>query len=236
MNGIHDMGGMDGFGPVVAERDEPVFHEEWEKRVFGLTNYVLGMIGRNVDEFRHAIERIPPEHYLATSYYERWLQAVETLLREHGALTRQELDALPQADLASIPRPAAQVAAAARRHPKSRARFKPGDRIRVRNINPPGHTRCPRYVRGRLGVVRRDYGIYVFPDTNAHRAGENTQHVYSVEFDARELWGENARDRVLIDLWEDYLEPGGEGRTRGKRRVRARSAAAKATSGKRRKR
>src|SRR5581483_1365973 len=138
MNGIHDMGGMDGFGPVVAERDEPVFHEEWEKRVFGLTNYVLGMIGRNVDEFRHAIERIPPEHYLATSYYERWLQAVETLLREHGALTRQELDALPQADLASIPRPAAQVAAAARRHPKSRARFKPGDRIRVRNINPPG--------------------------------------------------------------------------------------------------
>ncbi len=236
MNGIHDMGGMDGFGPVVPERDEPVFHEEWEKRVFGLTNFVLGRIGRNVDEFRHAIERIPPARYLSSSYYERWLQAAETLLREHGILTREELDGLPDAKLAAAAKPAAQPAAPERKRPKASARFKPGDRVLVRNINPPGHTRCPRYARGKRGVIRRDYGTYVFPDTNAHRAGENAQHVYSVEFSSRELWGKSAPERVMLDLWEDYLEPADESRSRGKPRARARSAAAKRTRNKGRKR
>jgi nitrile hydratase len=206
MNGIHDMGGMDGFGTVVAEPNEPVFHEDWEKRVFALVNGVLGLIGRNVDEFRHAIERIPPDRYLRSSYYERWLQAAETLLMEHGLVSAQELDTLPAPEQGASAAPAAAVSSMSRA-PRVRAKFKAGDRVRVRNINPPGHTRCPRYARGKLGIIRRDNGVYVFPDTNAHRAGENRQHVYSVEFTARELWGKRAAETVRLDLWEDHLEP-----------------------------
>src|SRR5208282_3670148 len=207
MNGIHDMGGMEGFGPVAPEANEPVFHAEWEARVYGLMSgfFALGKI--NVDEFRHAIERIPPARYLASSYYERWMQATETLLVEHGIVTREEIASLPQPDHSSIAVPAAQPPAKPSRAPKARPRFAAGDRVRVRNLNPPGHTRSPRYVRDKIGAIRRDYGSYVFPDTNAHHAGENRQHVYSVEFTARELWGTAARERIIIDLWEDYLEP-----------------------------
>ncbi|MGO9452327.1 MAG: nitrile hydratase subunit beta [Candidatus Binataceae bacterium] len=210
MNGIHDMGGMEGFGPVEPEANEPVFHAEWEARVYGLVNALFGTAKINVDEFRHAIERIPPARYLASPYYERWMQAVETLLVEHGIVTRAEIAALPQPDHSSIAPPAA--APPAKLSHSTRPRFAAGDRVRVRNINPPGHTRSPRYVRGKAGTIRRDYGSYVFPDTNAHHAGENRQHVYSVEFTARELWGKAARERimrerVMIDLWEGYLEP-----------------------------
>ncbi len=210
MNGIHDMGGMEGFGPVEPEANEPVFHAEWEARVYGLVNALFGTAKINVDEFRHAIERIPPARYLASPYYERWMQAVETLLVEHGIVTREEIGALPQPDHSSVAPPAAVPPPKPSR--ASRPRFAAGDRVRVRNINPPGHTRSPRYVRGKIGMIRRDYGSYVFPDTNAYHAGENRQHVYSVEFTARELWGKAARERimrerVMIDLWEVYLEP-----------------------------
>jgi nitrile hydratase len=170
-----------------------------------LVSSVLTLTGRNMDEFRHAIERIPPARYLTSSYYERWLQAAETLLVERGIVTDAELKSLvepPQSSDALPAIPPTAVPANAR----LRARFKPGDRVRVRSLHPAGHTRSPRYVRGKTGVVRRDYGIYVFPDTNAHRAGENPQHVYSVEFSARALWDRNERERVMIDLWENYLE------------------------------
>jgi nitrile hydratase beta subunit len=207
MNGIHDMGGMDGFGAVRPERNEPVFHHEWEKRVFVIANSVIRMLRGNVDEFRHAIERIPPARYLDSTYYERWLQAAETLLLEHGLVSREELASLAEPERAAVHVPAAGLPARVARNPRPRAKFRPGDRVRVRNINPTGHTRSPRYARGKSGVVRGDHGVYVFPDTNAHHAGENRQHVYSVEFSARELWGKPARERVLIDLWEDYLEP-----------------------------
>lgn len=205
MNGVHDMGGMDGFGRVQPEVNEPVFHADWERRVLALVSSVLTLTGRNMDEFRHAIERIPPARYLTSSYYERWLQAAETVLVERGLITDAELKSLVETQQSSDALPAVPPTAAPA-HARLRARFKPGDRVRVRSLHPAGHTRSPRYVRGKTGVVRRDYGIYVFPDSNAHRAGENPQHVYSVEFGARELWDRNERERVMIDLWENYLE------------------------------
>ncbi len=223
MNGIHDMGGMEGFGPVVRERDEPVFHDDWEKRVFVLANRLIQLTG-NVDEFRHAIERIPPARYLDSSYYERWLQAIETLLVERGLLSREEMASLSAAERAAADVPPAEVQPSPMRAPKMRAKYQAGDVVRVRNINPHGHTRCPRYVRGKTGVIRRDHGNYVFPDTNAHRAGEKRQRVYSVELTAHELWGKAGRERILIDLWEDYLEPA------QKRLARSKSAKASRTS------
>jgi nitrile hydratase beta subunit len=217
MNGVHDMGGMDGFGPVVREQNEPAFHADWEGRMYALASLVMRAAEVNIDEFRHAIERIPPARYLASSYYERWLAAAETLLVEHGVVSREELLAMEDAaiDPAQIanavatqgPAPVKEKANA--RPP--RARFAKGARVRARNLNPSGHTRLPRYVRGKAGVIARDWGVFVFPDSNAHHAGTKPQHCYSVAFDARELWGQsakaNSRERVYIDLWEDYLEP-----------------------------
>ena len=213
MNGVHDMGGMDGFGPVIREHDEPVFHADWERRVAALASLVIWRV--NADESRHAIERIPPAQYLTSSYYERWLAAAETLLIEHGVITREDLLAKQDASID----PALIANAVATRGPaplkdKSgkkppRARYAKGARVRARNLNPSGHTRLPRYVRGKAGVIARDWGVFAFPDTNAHHAGAKRQHCYSVSFDARELWGKsaNSRERVYIDLWEDYLEP-----------------------------
>jgi nitrile hydratase len=213
MNGVHDMGGMHGFGRVVVERDEPVFHAGWERRVFALASAALGAGVANVDEFRHAIERIPPARYLASSYYQRWLDAVESLLIEKGVLTRDEAAAasgrsVDEVPVASPPR-TDTLRPAEGKNPTVRARFRIGERVRARNLNPSGHTRLPRYLRGRCGTIARDWGVFVFPDTNAHLLGTKPQHVYSVEFAARELWGRSAppRDKLLVDLWEDYLEP-----------------------------
>ena len=210
MNGVHDMGGMDGFGPVVREENEPVFHADWEGRVAALAALLMWRV--NADEARHAIERIPPARYLASSYYERWLAGAETLLIERGIATREELIAKqnPASDpnLIANAVPARGPAPVKEKKPSS-PRFAKGDRVRARNINPTGHTRLPRYARGKAGVVARDWGVFVFPDTNAHHAGTKPQHCYSVVFDARELWGKSAgsRERVYIDLWEDYLGP-----------------------------
>ncbi|MBV8138411.1 MAG: nitrile hydratase subunit beta [Deltaproteobacteria bacterium] len=206
MDGIHDMGGMEGFGRVQPELNEPTFHADWERRVLAIFSGVLTLTGRNMDEFRHAIERIPPARYLTSSYYERWLLAAETVLVERAIITGEELKSLAQPEHISVALPAVSPKAAPAKA-RLRARFKVGDRVQVRNIHPSGHTRAPRYVRGKTGVVRRVHGIYVFPDTNAHRAGENRQHVYLVEFSARALWGLSDRGRLMIDLWEDYLEP-----------------------------
>jgi nitrile hydratase subunit beta len=213
MNGVHDMGGMDGFGAVVREADEPVFHADWERRLFGLVILAMPAVDVNIDEFRHAMERIPPGKYLASSYYERWLAAFEILLVERGIVAREELIAkcdgaleVVREEIASAARTVGPDASKGKKAP--RARFVKGDRVRARNINPSGHTRVPRYVRGKRGVVARDWGVFVFPDTNAHHAGTKPQHCYSVEFEARELWGKSAnrRERLRIDLWEDYLE------------------------------
>jgi len=201
MNGVHDMGGMHGFGQVQIERDEPVFHEPWEGivRVMMVRN-----TGRyfNLDEFRHAIERMPSDEYLRASYYERWLHAVETLLLEKGVITADELATGHATRDAQPPTPDRESA------PSITPRFKTGDRVITRNMHPHGHTRLPRYARGRRGVIRKTYGPFLLPDANAHGDHHAWQPCYAVEFSARELWGDDAKsaDKVCIDLWESYLE------------------------------
>ena len=235
MNGIHDMGGMHGFGPVVREHDEPVFHAEWERRTFALRLAVGARRFFNGDEHRHAIERMPPAQYLAASYYERWLYALEDLLIEKGVVERTEIDVVMAALRAHPSSPIVEIGARARhespisseaiaagapskprsgggrllRHDQSfQPRFKAGDVVIARNMNPEGHTRIPRYARGHRGTIFRDWGVFVFPDTHAHGGGAKPQHCYAVEFDGRELWGADhpAGERVFIDLWEDYLD------------------------------
>ena len=218
MNGIHDMGGMHGMGPIEHEKDEPVFHGRWEGRVFAL-NRALGAWGKwNLDASRHSREVIPPANYLRMSYYEKWLAGLSDLAIQSGLVTQAEVASGKPAKgsvKATPPLTAEKAAglvsrgATARRNVQVSPRFQVGQRVRARNINPLGHTRLPRYARGKQGVVERDHGVFVFPDTNAQFLGENPQHVYSVRFDARELWGEQAspRDTVYIDMWDDYLEP-----------------------------
>jgi nitrile hydratase len=218
MNGIHDMGGMHGMGPIRREDNEPVFHETWEGRVYAI-NRALGAWGKwNIDAGRHGIELLPPADYLRMSYYEKWLVRNMALLVKSGLVTEQELEsgkAAPGSAKLTPPLMAAAVPAAAARRGSymrpdadAKARFQVGDPVRARKINPEGHTRLPRYARGRAGVVARHHGIFVFPDTNAHFQGEQPQHLYSVQFTARELWGDaaSARDSVYIDLWDSYLE------------------------------
>jgi nitrile hydratase beta subunit len=218
MNGVHDMGGMQDMGPVQPERNEPVFHERWEGRVFAVTQAVGTWRKWNIDASRHQRELIPPVEYLRMSYYEKWLTGVTELLVKRGLVTSAEIESgrpEPGSVKATPPLTAEMVASMlARGNPASRdvavaARFKTGHRVRARNINPAGHTRLPRYARGKLGTIERDHGVFVFPDTNAHFLGEKPQHLYSVRFAARELWGEQAapHDAVYVNLWDDHLEP-----------------------------
>jgi nitrile hydratase len=194
---------MDGFGPIPIERNEPVFHAEWEARICAIFMSLLPRLRG----FRHAIERIPAPVYLASSYYERWLIAMMTFLLENGHFTREELISRG-ADPVAPAYPAGRFEGRLQAPARKRARFREGDRVVARNINPSGHTRLPRYVRGKRGVIYRDWGICVFPDSSTHHGGERAQHVYSVAFEARELWGDGVprRDTLRIDLWEDYLD------------------------------
>ena len=214
MNGVHDMGGMHGMGPVAPEADEPVFHHDWEARVHAMT--LASPTRGNIDAGRHRLELLPPADYLRMSYYEKWLTRLERLLVEGGHVTAGELAtgrADPAAARATPVRPASAVEAALT-GPYSYVRdagaaaFAVGDRVRARRLNPTGHIRLPRYVRGRVGVVERRHGAHVLPDSNAHGLGENPRHLYSVRFDAREIWGPEARagDGVRLDLWEPYIE------------------------------
>ena len=207
MNSVHDMGGMHGLGPIERETNEPVFHAEWEGRVFALTRAMSAWRKWNIDASRHSRELIPGADYLRMSYYEKWLIGLERLIAGSG-LTDGPPKEKPALVAEQIPQLVAR-GASARREIGGAPRFSAGQRVRARNLNPIGHTRLPRYTRGRAGAIDRDHGVFVFPDTNAHFRGECPQHVYSVRFEARELWGEQAspRDAVYVDLWEDYLEP-----------------------------
>jgi nitrile hydratase subunit beta len=217
VNGIHDMGGMHGMGSVQPERDEPVFHERWEARAFALVR-AMGAFGRwNIDASRHQRELIPAGDQLRMSYYERWLAGLTGLLLKHGFASAEELAsgrASPGLAKQAPALVAQQVPAfvargsPATREPVSSPRFWSGQRVRARNLNPAGHTRLPRYVRGRAGTVDRIHGVFVFPDTNAHFLGESPQHLYSIRFEAQELWGTDSltRGAVYVDLWEDYLD------------------------------
>jgi len=218
MNGPHDLGGQMGFGPVAPERDEPYFHAEWEKRALGLTLSSGAFGAWNIDESRHTRESIPPASYLGASYYEIWTRALEVLLRRHGFVTAEEINAgHKQMDGATPKRvlKADMVAGVlAKGGPCDRPvatppRFSVGDSVRTRNFNPTTHTRLPRYARSKLGVVEAVQGSFVFPDDNAHGKGENPQWVYTVVFDGGEIWGEGTDPTlcVSIDAWESYLEP-----------------------------
>ena len=217
MNGVHDMGGQQGMGPVQYEKNEPVFHALWESRVYALNRAMRAWRKWSLDTDRHGIELLPPVEYLRMSYYERWLTRLEAQLVTYGLVTKEEMESGKAAPGSTKATPALGLATSSRwlsrgipssDDPKVRPLFKVRQRVRARNINPTGHTRLPRYARGKTGVIVRDHGVYLFPDTSAHFQGEKRQHVYSVRFAARELWGEGAspRDSVHIDMWDDYLE------------------------------
>ena len=217
MNGVHDMGGMHGMGPVEIEENEPVFHAAWEGRSLALrlASTVHGRWDTNM--YRYAIERMPPAAYLAATYYERTLFGFETLLVEQRLVTEEELATgrpAGKADVKGMLAPAG-VDALLRRRNRARLddkvppRYRIGDRVVARNAHPAGHTRLPRYARGRRGVVDRDFGVMAFADTMAMSRDPKPQHLYSVRFAARELWGSaaNERDSVYVNLWDDHLDP-----------------------------
>ena len=218
MNGVHDMGGMQGMGPIQYVRDEPVFHEPWEGRIFALARAV-GALGKwNLDASRHQLEQLPPADYLRMSYYEKWTARLSEQLVKYNLATREEIERGAPAPGAPKQTPPLTVSAAltivSRGAPADRdvsavARFQTGQSVRARNINPVGPTRLPRYARGKNGTIDRDHGVFVFPDTNGLFLGEKPQHLYSVRFSARELWGDQAapQDAVYLDMWDDYLEP-----------------------------
>ena len=217
MNGGQDLGGMDGFGPVRPEPNEPVFHAEWEKRAFALT-LAMGMPGGwNIDMSRFARENRPPGEYLAMSYYQIWFAALETMLKERALVAEDEISAghslHPAKPVKRVLSPDDVLKVLHRGGPTERetntaAAFKPGDRVRAKNINPVTHTRLPRYVRGRIGTIERVIGCHVFPDSNATGAGENPQWLYTVRFDGSDLWGPDGDPtvKVSVDAWEPYLE------------------------------
>jgi nitrile hydratase beta subunit len=225
MDGVHDLGGMHGFGAIEREQDEPPFHAAWEAAVREMLSAAGSRGLFNIDEFRHGIERMDPSRYLGVTYYEKWLDGVTRLLVEKGVVSRSELEARvaffekrPEAPAtaalagpppgAGPPNPA--WAQDVIRETGATPRFRPGDPVLTRRIHPHGHTRLPRYARGKRGVIHCCHGIHVFPDSNAHGLGEQPQPLYSVRFDAGELWGEAAEPNqaVHIDLWESYLLPG----------------------------
>lgn len=219
MNGGQDLGGMMGFGPVAPERGEPLFHAEWERRAFGLT-LAMGATGAwNIDTSRHARESLHPADYLSSSYYEIWTKGVEKLVVAKGLALEEELKV---GQAITAPTPVRRVitggevpAVLAEGGPADRpavtpARFGVGDEVLTRLMHPAGHTRLPRYARGKRGFVERTHGVFVFPDSNAHGEGENPQWLYTVRFSGPELWGEEADPTLVVsvDAWEGYLEPG----------------------------
>ncbi len=239
MNGVHDMGGMHGFGPVHREEAEPVFHTPWEGRVRAMMHALVTLGFFNLDEMRRTVESLPPGQYLESTYFERWLAALRMLVEEKGLLDEAGIEAMlrrfEDAPPPPVPGPRRDDPALAARvvdrikHPPTRGgrpperpsksdgrsaraaanpRFRPGDGVRAKNRHVKGHTRLPRYVRGKQGIVDLVRGVYDFPDTNAHGRGAHPEPVYSVRFEARELWGDVAADAdsLYIDLWESYLD------------------------------
>ncbi|HZU17346.1 MAG TPA: nitrile hydratase subunit beta [Candidatus Dormibacteraeota bacterium] len=222
MNGIHDVGGMQTFGPVDPRDDGHPFHAGWEGRVFALSLVLAERGVFNLNEFRDRRERIPPPEYLRKSYFDLWLTSMEALVVERGVATREELEARARraGEPAGARAPGGDGGALAERMlriiregvPSRREgpapRFQPGDRVRARNLHPTGHIRMPRYIRGKVGIVDRCHGCFDLPDASA--AGRDLpEPLYTVRFDAVELWGDQGRvgDGVRVDLWESYLEP-----------------------------
>jgi nitrile hydratase subunit beta len=220
MDGIADMGGTLGWGPVhPPRRDEPVFDEPWQGRAFALAilSSRIACGGINTDAFRHALERLDRAAYLDDGYYGRWLNAGELMLTERSILAPGAIEARARhlrgehVEEPPIPEPArpdyAPAAEGSLRTVDTAPAFTVGERVRAKDISPSGHTRLPGYIRGHIGVVELIQPAAVLPDTNAHFLGENPQHVYSVRFDSRELWGVGAEPFALTaELYESYLE------------------------------
>ena len=220
MDGVHDLGGTDGTGRVSHTPTEPVFHDEFEQRVFAMVMITMAQRTYTMDEFRHAIERMVPAWYLGSSYYEHWLAAMEKLLVERGVVDADEFrDRIEQAragevavpdrtdpEAAETMRAVIESGGGTHRGPGEPA-FEAGDTVRVRNIHPEGHTRCPGYVRRAEGTVQEVYGKHVLPDARAHGEGESPEPLYSVRFAGEALWGPDAEANtaVSVDLWESYL-------------------------------
>lgn len=215
MDGVHDMGGMHGFGCIPYATDEPAFHHAWERRVWGLCQAASYPDWANLDNGRHALELMPPDLYLSYSYFERWLYGLTTTLLAGELVTLDEVK-----NGRSAPGSALRIDAAGpgtvdpyaqeeyRREVDAPPRFEVGDPVRTRNPHPAGHTRLPRYARDKLGQIHLHHGAHVLPDANAHGHGECPTHLYTVAFSARELWGPDAgaNDKVFLDVWECHLE------------------------------
>jgi nitrile hydratase len=220
MNGVHDMGGMQDMGPIGYDPHEPVFHETWEGRVWALLRAAAAFGPARRKNFRYELEVLPPADYLRMSYYERLFTTLTDRLLLGNAITQTELDsghpdagssrATPRLTPAMVDAQVTRRTSLRRDDVHVKPRFRTGQRVRARNINPVGHTRLPRYVRGRLGTIVRDHGIFNLQDTDrqGYTLGVNPQHVYTVRFSVRDLWGDQApaRDSVFADLWDDYLE------------------------------
>lgn len=217
MDGAQDTGGVRGFGPVTPETNEPVFHASWERRAFAITLAMARPGGWNIDMARFARENRPHDDYLSKSYYEIWIAGLEQLMAERGLVTPDEIAAgralHPSKDVPALPADGVtdmlRKGGPAQRKTNVPASFKIGDRVRAKDINPPTHTRLPRYVRGHVGTVTLLHGCHVFPDSNAQGIGEQPQWLYTVTFTARELWGETADPgaTMSVDAWQSYLEP-----------------------------
>lgn len=223
MNGIHDMGGMHGFGAVHIEDDEPVFHHSWEGRVFGLA-FAVNRQGLFAPEgMRVFLESLEPSFYIRATYYERWLAALQEGLLDKGVVTREEfisrinslfndrdrpLDGNAEGEITQKITGAINTHISPERDIVVDPKFSPGDRVKVRNINPRGHTRLPRYVRGKIGVISRYYGVHDFDDLKSQGLGDYPEALYNVMFSARALWGSDAsaKDTLQIDMWESYMQ------------------------------
>lgn len=220
MDGIHDVGGMDGFGDLPPDEPDGAspFHDHWEGRVYAL--FIAGIANGafNLDEFRYMLEQHDPVFYLETPYYERWLAGIESLLLNAGVVDQEELAERTAAfergtgevsdksgpSLDELTDGVADVYQSARESVDPA--FEPGDEVRVRNNHPKGHTRCPRYVRGVRGTVQAHRGTHVLPDASAH-GDDRAEPLYNVRLDAADLWGSDYTDAdaVRIELWESYL-------------------------------
>ncbi len=216
-NSIHDMGGMHGFGSVAPEPNEPPFHQRWEGRVLAMQR-AMGFTGLwTIDAGRASLEALPPLDYLGSSYYRRWFLGLENRLLQRGLVGEDEIAAAHSMRPGSaLPRTLTQADVGKTltrgdfaRPTNTAARFKPGDRVRSKNLNPATHTRLPRYARGKTGTVEAVRGAHVFPDTAALGAGDHPQFLYAVVFSARELWGEAADPAIMVSVeaFEPYLDP-----------------------------
>ena len=202
MDRVHDLGGKHGFGPVRFTLDASAFHAPWDVRANSLYVFAVRRGIFNMDEYRYAIERMDPRHYLTASYYERSLTSLATLCVEKGVLTREELEARAKGTF-----PLASASAPGRSNAPNRERFKPGDRVRVKLDFVPGHVRLPAYVRGKVGIVVGESPAYPFPDAHAHGIHAEDEPTYDVRFRAEDLWP-NGCDPALVHvgIFQSYLE------------------------------